>query len=92
MMVLKAGFAIESFLRPDTGKCLHYYFYFIDPKYGLRLEPLDVEDLKSLRRQAEDSLRKDLSALPHRLSVLLRGSECYPYTINILRLPRRTEP
>ena len=25
----------ETFLRPDRGKCVHYYFYFIDPKYGL---------------------------------------------------------
>jgi hypothetical protein len=25
----------DTFLRPDTGKCLHYYFYFIDQKYGL---------------------------------------------------------
>jgi hypothetical protein len=25
----------KTFLRPDRGKCLHYYFYFIDPKYGL---------------------------------------------------------
>jgi hypothetical protein len=23
------------FLRPDTGKCLHYYFYFIDEALGL---------------------------------------------------------
>ena len=23
------------FLRPDTGKCLHYYFYFIDELLGL---------------------------------------------------------
>ena len=23
------------FLRPDTGKCLHYYFYFIDDEFGL---------------------------------------------------------
>lgn len=23
------------FLRPDTGKCLHYYFYLIDEKLGL---------------------------------------------------------
>ena len=23
------------FLRPDTGKCLHYYFYFIDEDFGL---------------------------------------------------------
>jgi hypothetical protein len=22
-------------LRPDTGKCLHYYFYFIDAELGL---------------------------------------------------------
>lgn len=22
-------------LRPDTGKCLHYYFYFLDPQWGL---------------------------------------------------------
>jgi hypothetical protein len=25
----------QTFLRRDTGKCIHYYFYFIDPKYGL---------------------------------------------------------
>ena len=25
----------ETFLKPDTGKCIHYYFYFIDAKYGL---------------------------------------------------------
>ncbi len=25
----------KSFLRPDTGKCLHYYFYFIDDELGL---------------------------------------------------------
>jgi hypothetical protein len=25
----------KTFLRHDTGKCLHYYCYFIDPVYGL---------------------------------------------------------
>ena len=25
----------RTFLKPDTGKCLHYYFYFIDPEVGL---------------------------------------------------------
>jgi len=25
----------KTFLRPDSGQCLHYYFYFIDPKFGL---------------------------------------------------------
>jgi hypothetical protein len=25
----------KTFLKPDTGKCLHYYFYFIDPEFGL---------------------------------------------------------
>jgi len=25
----------QTFLKPDTGKCLHYYFYFIDPDLGL---------------------------------------------------------
>jgi hypothetical protein len=25
----------KTFLKPDSGKCLHYYFYFIDPKLGL---------------------------------------------------------
>src|SRR6476619_5561428 len=25
----------HTFLRPDTGKCLHYYFYFIDAELGL---------------------------------------------------------
>jgi hypothetical protein len=25
----------KIFLKPDSGKCLHYYFYFIDPMVGL---------------------------------------------------------
>jgi hypothetical protein len=25
----------KVFVRPDTGKCLHYYFYFLDPEFGL---------------------------------------------------------
>jgi len=25
----------KTFLKPDTGKCLHYYFYFMDPVVGL---------------------------------------------------------
>ncbi len=25
----------RTFLRPDSGKCLHYYFYFIDERLGL---------------------------------------------------------
>jgi hypothetical protein len=25
----------KTFLKPDTGKCLHYYFYFMDAKVGL---------------------------------------------------------
>lgn len=25
----------KTFLRPDSGRCLHYYFYFIDPELGL---------------------------------------------------------
>ena len=25
----------KAYLRYDSGKCLHYYFYFIDDKYGL---------------------------------------------------------
>jgi len=25
----------KNFLKPDTGKCLTYYFYFIDPELGL---------------------------------------------------------
>jgi hypothetical protein len=25
----------KTFLKPDTGKCLHYYFYFIDEQVGL---------------------------------------------------------
>ena len=25
----------ETYLRPDDGKCLHYYFYFIDDELGL---------------------------------------------------------
>ena len=25
----------KSFLKPDSGKCLHYYFYFMDERLGL---------------------------------------------------------
>lgn len=25
----------QTFLKPDSGRCLHYYFYFIDPDWGL---------------------------------------------------------
>jgi hypothetical protein len=25
----------RTFLKPDSGKCVHYYFYFIDPELGL---------------------------------------------------------
>jgi len=25
----------KTFVRPDSGKCLHYYFYFMDAKLGL---------------------------------------------------------
>ena len=25
----------RNFLRPDSGNCLHYYFYFMDAKFGL---------------------------------------------------------
>ena len=25
----------KTYLRPDGGKCLHYYFYFIDEELGL---------------------------------------------------------
>ena len=25
----------RSFIRPDSGKCLHYYFYFMDAQFGL---------------------------------------------------------
>ena len=25
----------ETFVRPDSGKCLHYYFYFLDARFGL---------------------------------------------------------
>jgi hypothetical protein len=26
----------RTFLKPDGGKCLHYYFYFVDEELGLR--------------------------------------------------------
>ena len=25
----------QTFVRPDGGKCLHYYFYFLDARFGL---------------------------------------------------------
>ena len=27
--------AHKTFIRPDSGKCLHYYFYFMDTTFGL---------------------------------------------------------
>jgi hypothetical protein len=30
----------RTFLRPDTGKCLHYYFYFMDAELGLVYLPV----------------------------------------------------
>ena len=57
-------------------------------KYGLHIEPIDADGLKALRRQAEDALRKEWSALPSRLSALLRSRRLYPKTISSLRLSR----
>jgi hypothetical protein len=25
----------KTFMRPDSGKCLHYYFYFMDARFGV---------------------------------------------------------
>ena len=25
----------KTYVRPDSGKCLHYYFYFMDAELGL---------------------------------------------------------
>lgn len=25
----------KTFIKPESGRCLHYYFYFIDPEFGL---------------------------------------------------------
>ena len=25
----------KTYLKPDSGRCLHYYFYFLDPDWGL---------------------------------------------------------
>jgi len=58
-------------------------------KYGLHIEPINNDDLKALRRQAEDALRKDWSALPSRLSALLCSRRLYPKTITHLRIPRK---
>jgi hypothetical protein len=30
----------KTFLRPEQGKCLHYYFYFIDDEFGLCYLPV----------------------------------------------------
>jgi hypothetical protein len=30
-------------VRPDSGKCLHYYFYFQDARFGLVYTPLKPE-------------------------------------------------
>ena len=32
----------RTFLKPDTGKCLHYYFYFIDEELGLTYVRADL--------------------------------------------------
>jgi hypothetical protein len=61
-------------------------------QHGFRIEPISMEGLKALRRQAEDQLRKQLHQLPQRLSALLTGSNCYPATISCLNLPKDQDP
>ena len=33
----------KTFVRPDSGKCLHYYFYFMDARFGLITPGLHME-------------------------------------------------
>jgi len=30
----------KTFMRPDRGKCVHYYFYFMDARFGLMYQRL----------------------------------------------------
>jgi len=66
----------KTFIRPDSGKCLHYYFYFLDAKFGLiylRVPPCvarqlgwpvsDSKDVRSLRVEEDgvtDAARQGL--------------------------------
>jgi hypothetical protein len=43
----------KTFIRPDSSKCLHYYFYFMDAAFGLiylrvpHIYPVHVRTRKS---------------------------------------------
>jgi len=63
----------KTFLRPEQGKCLHYYFYFIDEEFGLcylrvpTWAPFGLQFYcnghsalaRSLRREGIDFLQED---------------------------------
>jgi hypothetical protein len=51
----------RTFLRPDTGKCLHYYFYFIDKRYHPDRNPSSAElmaNINAARATILNSYRK----------------------------------
>ena len=35
----------KTFIRPDSGKCLHHYFYFMDARFVFRTAQKGVEPL-----------------------------------------------
>jgi hypothetical protein len=69
----------KTFIRPDSGKCLHYYFYFLDAWFGLiylRVPPhpgsLCRTVLPSVRRfRANLPLEPDAGGIRHRSGVPL---------------------
>jgi hypothetical protein len=61
----------KPYLRPDDGKCLHYYFYFIDVELGLcfvrvctsskRLDPASLYAKQPCLLQAVGGVARTLS-------------------------------
>jgi hypothetical protein len=58
----------KTALRPDWGKCLHYYFYFVDEELGLIRRPFRLHLHAQARFLAQPRRRLLLQARPIRLA------------------------
>ena len=70
----------KTFVRPDSGKCLHYYFYFLDAAFGLiyrfcRIFPQCTSETREVRLAY--SVSESLSGHIPRSS--LRSSDLLPF-------------
>jgi hypothetical protein len=59
----------KTFIRPDSGKCLHYYFYFMDAWFGL----IYLRVPTPAPRLRRDKLRRGRLWAPFRLQFYCNG-------------------